>query len=155
MQTPICRTLDRKSALKYKCLRGNADLLPENAEYSTEESDESEESEESEEDTTMDYETWLEKEQVKSRLRAGAHYIRAMGYMADYRRAFVSKAGYIGLGPQQMVKGDVIVAFVGADTPFVLREVHQGRYFLLGEAYLHGLQQEALKGRTPEPFELQ
>jgi hypothetical protein len=55
------------------------------------------------------------------------------------RRPFLSEQGYVGLAPSHAEAGDVIVIIYGAIVPFILREVGNGRYNLVGEAYVHGI----------------
>lgn len=56
-----------------------------------------------------------------------------------YRRvAFSTRDGWIGLGPDRMRSGDVVVALAGADVLFVLRPVNHG-YILVGECYVEGV----------------
>ncbi|KAL2126655.1 hypothetical protein VTI74DRAFT_445 [Chaetomium olivicolor] len=38
-----------------------------------------------------------------------------------YRRPFLTRGGYVGLGPLSMQKGDVVSLLEGADSPFILR----------------------------------
>lgn len=62
-------------------------------------------------------------------------------YMGDQfkRRPFLSEQGYVGLAPSHAEAGDVIVIIYGAIVPFILREVGNGGYNLVGEAYVHGI----------------
>ncbi|KAH6667844.1 heterokaryon incompatibility protein-domain-containing protein [Halenospora varia] len=55
------------------------------------------------------------------------------------RRPFLTCKGHIGLGPRNILPGDVICIFLGGEIPFVLREGNNGRYRLVGEAYVHGI----------------
>ena len=75
----------------------------------------------------------------------------------DYRSAFqlfVSKRGYIGLGPRNMRVGDTVHVFLGATVSFVLRRVEQiavsfqsARYEYIGNCYVQGIMNgEALYG---------
>ena len=66
------------------------------------------------------------------------------------RAFFISKEGWIGLGPVPVRPGDRIVVFEGAETPFVLRKVGSNgdddgektekkeEWQVLGDAYVHG-----------------
>ena len=45
----------------------------------------------------------------------------------------------VGLAPSHAQKGDVIVIFLGAKFPYVLRETDHGTYTFVGEAYVHGV----------------
>ncbi|KAG4433346.1 hypothetical protein IFR05_011174 [Cadophora sp. M221] len=91
-------------------------------------------------------------------------HIEQKAYTAAARAAtkgrsfFVTERGYIGLGPAGLRRGDVVVVFDGAETPFVVRSVVGGdvdvdgngvrdeewkarreEWVLGGDCYLHGL----------------
>ncbi|RYP51281.1 hypothetical protein DL768_003378 [Monosporascus sp. mg162] len=52
----------------------------------------------------------------------------------------LTKKGYMGLVPQGTAEGDVVVIFVGATVPHILRKTREGDGFLLvGETYVHGI----------------
>jgi hypothetical protein len=64
------------------------------------------------------------------------------------RRFFTTEAKRVGFGSQCTASGDIVVIFLGASTPFIIREVSSanvdgGRsvkeYKLVGEAYVDGL----------------
>ena len=63
------------------------------------------------------------------------------------RSFFLSAKGYLGIGPDDMEKGDVVAILYGARTPFVLRQTQdQSASSLLGDCYVHGIMAgEALK----------
>ncbi|KAJ4376360.1 hypothetical protein N0V83_001643 [Neocucurbitaria cava] len=71
-------------------------------------------------------------------------------------RFFITKKGYIGLGPRNMRVGDSIHIFLGGNLPFVLRQVpeqigvtepQETRYEYVGYCYVHGIMDgEALEG---------
>jgi hypothetical protein len=104
---------------------------------------------------------WLQvKEEFHNRISRTT--FEAMPYIfsaawADYcRNFFMTKSGYIGLGPIPLRAGDGVVAFAGAEAPFILRELNpentQGsaepgdgsqhilrkEWELIGDCYLHG-----------------
>lgn len=54
-------------------------------------------------------------------------------------KPFITSQGYVGLGPDDMEVGDVVSIFYGAPVPFVLRPVDDGKFKLMGEAYVHGI----------------
>lgn len=69
------------------------------------------------------------------------------------RSFFVTERGYIGLGPVGVKRGDIVIVFDGAETPFVIRRVDEGRrevrkeWVLGGDCYLHGFMNgESLRG---------
>lgn len=65
-------------------------------------------------------------------------YTVCMGDMFK-RRPFLSAQGYVGLAPSHAEVGDVIAIIYGAIVPFVLRELANGQFELVGEAYVHGI----------------
>jgi hypothetical protein len=73
-----------------------------------------------------------------------------MHYMQD-RRPFRSSNGYVGLGPNKMQAGDLVVIFFGSHTPFIIRPCNNGMHRLVGEAYIHGIMDgEFMKQETKE-----
>ncbi|RSM12359.1 hypothetical protein CEP52_002546 [Fusarium oligoseptatum] len=54
------------------------------------------------------------------------------------RNLFTTREGQLGIGPKSTREGDEIWNLVGADGPLVLRPQGDGRYTLLGAAYVHG-----------------
>ncbi|KAF2672780.1 hypothetical protein BT63DRAFT_420989 [Microthyrium microscopicum] len=52
---------------------------------------------------------------------------------------FITKRGYVGIGPPNMAAEDIICIFYGAHVPYVLRPVEDGRYTLIGETYVYGI----------------
>ncbi|KAH7068336.1 heterokaryon incompatibility protein-domain-containing protein [Paraphoma chrysanthemicola] len=70
------------------------------------------------------------------------------------RRVFWTNNGSLGLGPQCMRVGDIVVALYGGNTPYVLRPRGE-KYLFLGEAYvdniMHGeLMQALAEGQVHE-----
>jgi hypothetical protein len=73
------------------------------------------------------------------------------------RRFFITKEGYLGLGPRNMQVGDEIHIVAGGNCPLVLRKAPHERsiqspnptYTLLGDCYLHGV----MDGEAAENFE--
>ncbi|KAH6984253.1 heterokaryon incompatibility protein-domain-containing protein [Ilyonectria sp. MPI-CAGE-AT-0026] len=72
-------------------------------------------------------------------------------------RALVeSEEGYIGLCPAETQKGDIIVVFLGCESPIALRPQGGGSYKVMGECYIHGLGDgAALLGPLPKPWIVQ
>lgn len=56
-----------------------------------------------------------------------------------YRRPFISDQGYVGLAPDYAKEGDVVVIFLGAKFPYILRKNDDGTHHFVGEAYVHGI----------------
>jgi hypothetical protein len=65
------------------------------------------------------------------------------GFLRDTgtRRPFLSKRGYVGLGPASMQTGDSVCILAGAKFPYILRKCSQtcGSFELIGEGYVHGI----------------
>ncbi|KAH8746880.1 heterokaryon incompatibility protein-domain-containing protein [Hyaloscypha finlandica] len=56
------------------------------------------------------------------------------------RAFFITSKGYIGIGPDDMAKGDTVAILYGARTPFILRNLKKsGKWKLLGDCYVHGI----------------
>lgn len=67
------------------------------------------------------------------------------------------RKGYVGMGPLQLQKGDVIVVLFGSRVPYALRpcgEPGRKRFKLIGEAYCDGVMDGELLGHPTEPFYL-
>jgi hypothetical protein len=56
-----------------------------------------------------------------------------------YRRPFLSSKGYVGLAPDHVQEGDLIVIFFGGKFPYIIRKTDDGRFIFIGEAYVHGI----------------
>ncbi len=54
-------------------------------------------------------------------------------------RPFATKRGFIGMGPECMQQGDVIAIIIGLSAPMILRKFGDGKYEIVGEAYVHGI----------------
>lgn len=70
-------------------------------------------------------------------------------------RFFITKSGYIGLGPKDMRVGDAVHVLLGGDVPFILRKTErhidgnesQPTYEYIGHCYVQGIMYgEALEG---------
>jgi len=72
-----------------------------------------------------------------------ARLIKRIQDVCAHRRLFVTRRGYIGLGPWNAQVEDAVCVLKGGKTPFLLRgkegEKDEGVYELVGEAYVHGL----------------
>lgn len=79
---------------------------------------------------------------------------RASMWNLRKKRLFLTKLGYIGLGPAFARPGDKVVVFLGAAIPFVVRAI-DGKFRLLGEAYCDGIMDgEILDVRAEETIVL-
>jgi hypothetical protein len=52
---------------------------------------------------------------------------------------FITKQGYIGIGPLILQGGDICCVLFGAKTPFILRRDGDSTYQLVGECYIEGV----------------
>ncbi|KAH6708748.1 heterokaryon incompatibility protein-domain-containing protein [Leptodontidium sp. MPI-SDFR-AT-0119] len=70
------------------------------------------------------------------------------------RRFFITEMGYMGLGPKEIVVGDLAVVLLGGKFPYILRE-SDGIFKLLGKSYVHGIMRgEALRPESSDGVEL-
>ena len=73
-------------------------------------------------------------------------------------RPFLSAHGYAGLCPGRTQPGDIICIPLVAHVPYIIREVPDRKYKLIGEAYVYGIMDgEFVKQGSPQPeiFELE
>ncbi|KAL9567507.1 hypothetical protein ACKAV7_008271 [Fusarium commune] len=72
------------------------------------------------------------------------------------KKPFVTKMGYLGMGPVEGKSGDVVVVFCGARIPFVLRPVKGssglGEFLYIGEAYCHGVMDGEVISKEKQTF---
>lgn len=54
-------------------------------------------------------------------------------------RLFRTSKGYIGVGPETMVPGDMVTLLFGGRVPFLLRQLDQRGYRLVGDCYVQGI----------------
>ncbi|KAI2470061.1 HET-domain-containing protein [Annulohypoxylon bovei var. microspora] len=64
-----------------------------------------------------------------------------------WRRLVTTQSGYMGLVPAATQAGDVVAVLVGCDAPLVLRPEFEGRYSIVGEAYMQWVTGEELYQR--------
>ncbi|KAK2039164.1 HET-domain-containing protein [Colletotrichum somersetense] len=55
------------------------------------------------------------------------------------RRFFITRRGYMGIGPVDTKAGDSVVVLLGAQVPFVLRGCGLNKYKVVGETYVSGI----------------
>ncbi|KAH8791065.1 hypothetical protein BGZ57DRAFT_875146 [Hyaloscypha finlandica] len=58
--------------------------------------------------------------------------------MGQRRKIFRTLKGYMGLGPDSLLPGDIAVVLFGGNVPYILRP-QNGHYLFVGEAYIHGI----------------
>jgi hypothetical protein len=66
-------------------------------------------------------------------------YIGEIKVKARDRKPFVTTKGHLGLGPDHVEPGDVIAVLIGCQVPFALRKSADGKYEIVGEAYVDGI----------------
>ncbi|KAF2629377.1 hypothetical protein BU25DRAFT_389536 [Macroventuria anomochaeta] len=64
--------------------------------------------------------------------------------MMENQTFFITKSGYIGIGPPQIKPGDQVWVFNGGNVPFVMRKIKKEaedcpQLALVGDAYVHGI----------------
>lgn len=57
------------------------------------------------------------------------------------RRLFVTRKGYLGLGPEALREQDLVCILAGGPVPYVLRKVDQ-HYQFVGESYVYGMMKD-------------
>lgn len=77
-------------------------------------------------------------ETLEEGLAAWYRFQERVDEMLFRRAAFRTEDGWIGLAPDEVAEGDVVVILSGGDVPFVLREVGDGGYVLVGECFVEG-----------------
>jgi Heterokaryon incompatibility protein (HET) len=112
--------------------------------------------------SSQHYETWMYSESFVAqpfcnggRLARGQEllyeqkrYAGLASYSTDFSFA-VTKNGYAGWIPKSSKVGDRVCVVAGGQVPFILRELPDSLYQLIGECYIHGIMDgEALKGKN-------
>jgi hypothetical protein len=77
-------------------------------------------------------------ERLRESKDLGVRYRSRISEMSN-KRPYISKKGYVGMGPVTTSPGDIIVVLIGARVPYVLRTRGEERMFFLGEAYCDGI----------------
>ncbi|KAF4468634.1 heterokaryon incompatibility [Fusarium albosuccineum] len=76
------------------------------------------------------------------------------------RRFFMTSSGFMGIGPESMKEGDLVVVIFGLSLPFVLRQsqTDADKFLVVGPCYVHGIMEGelviALEGQSPKVFTL-
>lgn len=55
-----------------------------------------------------------------------------------HRRLFITASGHLGLGPANVMSGDVVVVLFGGKVPYILRHVDGDSWRFVGECYVAG-----------------
>jgi len=75
------------------------------------------------------------------RSKADLHSFSARILYGNGRRFACTNSGYFGLVPFFAQPGDVWCIFPGMKVPLILRRREDGRYYLVGDSYIHGVMQ--------------
>jgi hypothetical protein len=84
------------------------------------------------------YQDLIPAQMSPSEQRPGDAYDYKLGTwsMSLNRRLYRTRAGYLGLGPSVMRRGDVVSVLFGGHMPFIMRR-DQSEWLLVGDTYLH------------------
>jgi hypothetical protein len=77
-------------------------------------------------------------------------FVEALHFLLP-RRPFLTRSGFVGLGPAHMEQGDEVYIFFGGHVPYIVRQQENNKYSLVGEAFVHGIMYgEALRTDVEE-----
>ncbi|KAM0443851.1 hypothetical protein ACHAQK_002597 [Fusarium lateritium] len=94
-------------------------------------------------------------ERIRSRSNTLGGQLAHLTYYMHNRSIYLTKMGYIVLGPRDCRPGDLVVVFLGCHLPMVLRSIEDGEYKLKGPcAHPTLLIGEALLGEIPKGWRL-
>jgi len=79
------------------------------------------------------YNDWKE-----SLLDTTIRFTSAVGAASQHRTFFITKSGYMGIGPMPLEVGDTICVVLGCNVPLLLRK-YEDHYILVGECFVWGL----------------
>jgi hypothetical protein len=69
------------------------------------------------------------------------------------RKLMTTIKGYLGLAPEEVLKGDVIAVLYGCNFPVVLRPYGE-RFYVVGECYVDGVMDgELIEARDREEYQ--
>lgn len=68
-------------------------------------------------------------------------FSRQLGTIFASKRLIATIRGYVGAVPTSTRSGDLVSVLPGARVPFILRARSDGKFKLVGEAYVHGIMQ--------------
>jgi hypothetical protein len=97
---------------------------------------------------------WMKDLESNGHIYHVVHNIRSG---AENFRIFKSAAGHVGYAPEEAREEDLVVIFFGVPTPFIIRQLENGRYRFLGPAYVERIMMgEFMKGDyVEETFDLE
>jgi hypothetical protein len=55
------------------------------------------------------------------------------------KKPFAITQGFVGLGHEGVLAGNIVVIFRDLRTPLVLREMGENKYAIVGDCYVHGI----------------
>ena len=96
-----------------------------------------------------DWWQWIQTGQVAERVPSAVikEIMDHMSTITRRRNVFVTEKGYLGLGREDLRKGDLVCILLGGNLPYLLRPKSDTIYQFLGECYVHGIMDgEAMKG---------
>jgi hypothetical protein len=80
-------------------------------------------------------------------LQRSAEFDKAFGYATHERCLYMTREGFIGLGPLSTKPSDQVWILQAAKVPFILRPMdNYGRFNLVGETYVHGFMNREFAG---------
>ena len=86
--------------------------------------------------------------QPEINMLAVGKYIGDIEAKSRGRKLFVTTKGHLGLGPDHLESGDLVTVLFGCQVPFLLRKSVNGKYEVVGEAYVDGIMDgEAVVGK--------
>lgn len=66
------------------------------------------------------------------------------------RRPYLTRKGYVGLGHESMLAGDLVCILQGGPVPCLLRRTEKGEYVLVGHTHVHGIMDGEFMRTRPE-----
>ena len=69
----------------------------------------------------------------------GLPYTRQLTHSYNFRCLVTTKKNLIGVSLVETQEGDQIFVLPGGRVPMILRPVDEGKYELVGDAYIHGI----------------
>ncbi|KAJ4113932.1 hypothetical protein NW768_011462 [Fusarium equiseti] len=99
------------------------------------------------------------QEQLAERVSSNSDTLGAQSayltYFMPHRSIYLTKMGYIILGPRNCQPGDLVVVFIGSHLPTVLRSIENGEYKIRGScSHPALLSSEAILGEMPKGWRL-
>jgi hypothetical protein len=99
----------------------------------------------------------VEQSEEQKKLQTHARSVLSWAEQINHGRTlFKTTAGRLGLGPKNMLAGDIVTIIYGTKVPIILHPINQACYEFVGEAYTHGIMDGEFMATNPfeEIFEL-